>query len=233
MADAVKRIEAWLTQTLGIEFSMPMLTGQIALKFFLSGLSNSIVILAGAIVAVLLFAALLFTLMRSTNRLCAASSYGVTLLFQNTPIILLFVVAAVLLNRFGSFTPAQTIVMAIIVIGISNGANAAVAMRDALFTRPEPANETLKSIFLLTFIQVRNCLINAAKGTPIASFVGTPELLSVMVNITAFTGTRTSTYVFMAVFYLLTIQLVMYLSNKAFEYFLKPADTSQHGKKQS
>ena len=233
MADSVKRIEAWLTQTLGIEFSMPMLTGQIALKFFLSGLINSIVILAGGIIAVLLFTVLLFTLMRSTNRVCAAGSYGATLLFQNTPIILLFVVAAVLLNRFGSFTPAQTIVMAILVIGISNGANAAVAMRDALFTRPEPANETLKSIFSLTFIQVRNCLINAAKGTPIASFVGTPELLSVMVNITAFTSTRTSTYVFMAVFYLLTIQLVMYLSNKAFEYFLKPADTSQHGKKQS
>ncbi len=127
-----------------------------------------------------------------------------TLLFQNMPIILLFVVAAVLLNRFGSFTPVQTIVMAILVIGISNGANAAEAMRDALLSRPEPTAESLKSIFSVTFIQVRNCLINAAKGTPLASFVGTPELLSVMINITAFTGTRTSTYVFMAVFYLLT-----------------------------
>lgn len=231
MADSVKRIEGWLTQTLGIEFSMPMLTGQIALKFFLSGLTNSVLILAGAIVAVLLFAAFLFTLMRSTNRFCAWVSYVVTLLFQNTPIILLFVVAAVILNSFGSFTPAQTIVMAILVIGISNGANAAVAMRDALLTRPEPANESLKSILSLTFIQVRNCLINAAKGTPIASFVGTPELLSVMVNITAFTGTRTSTYVFMVVFYLLTMQFVMYLSNKGFAYLSKPADAPQLGKK--
>ena len=233
MADSVKRVERWLTQTLGIEFSMPMLTGQIALKFFLSGLTNSILILAGAIVAVLLFAVFLFTLMRSTNRFCAWGSYGVTLLFQNTPIILLFVVAAVLLNRFGSFTPAQTIVMAILVIGISNGANAAVAMRDALLTRPEPTTESLKSIFSVTFIQVRNCLINAAKGTPVASFVGTPELLSVMINITAFTGTRTSTYVFMAVFYLLTIQLVIYLSTKAFAYLSKPDVASQHGKKDS
>lgn len=233
MADTVKRIETWLTQTLDIEFSMPMLTGQIALKFFLSGLTNSILILAGAIVAVLLFAVFLFTLMRSTNRLCASGSYIVTLLFQNTPIILLFVVAAILLNTFGSFTPAQTIVMAILVIGISNGANAAVAMRDALFTRPDPAKESLKSVFSLTFIQVRNCLINAAKGTPVASFVGTPELLSVMVNITAFTGTRTSTYVFMVVFYLLSIQLVMSLSNKAFAYLSKPVEDKQHGKKES
>jgi len=33
------------------------------------------------------------------------------------------------------------------------------------------------------------------------------------------------------VFYLLTIQLVMYLSNKAFAYLSKPANTTQLGKK--
>jgi len=71
----------------------------------------------------------------------------------------------------------------------------------------------------LTFLQFRNCLINAAKGSPVASFVGTPELLSVMTNITAFTGTRASSYVFMAIFYLLSVQVVIYISNIAFNHF--------------
>jgi ABC-type amino acid transport substrate-binding protein/ABC-type amino acid transport system permease subunit len=231
IAANVKQLEGWLLSSLGIEFSMPMLTGQIALNFFLSGLTNSIIISIGGIVVTLLLAALFFSLMRSANRLCSLSSYGFTLIFQNTPIILLFVVGSICLNFFGSFTPIQTIILSIFVIGISNGANAAVAMRDTLLTRPDPTSESLKNIFSLTFTQVRGCLINAVKGSPIASFVGTPELLSVMVNITAFTGTRASTYVFMAIFYLLSVQLVLYLSNKAFSYVSKPSESISSGKK--
>ena len=231
LAAKVKQIEGWLLSSFGVEFSMPMLSGQIALNFFLSGLTNSIIISIGSIVLTLLLAALLFSLMRSTNRLCSLSSYGFTLIFQNTPIILLFVVGSICLNLFGSFTPVQTIILSIFVIGISNGANAAVAMRDTLSTRTDPTSESLKNIFSLTFTQVRGCLINAVKGSPIASFVGTPELLSVMVNITAFTGTRASTYVFMAIFYLLSVQLVLYLSNKAFSYVSKPSESTLTGKK--
>jgi len=231
IASKVKKIEGWLLSTVGADFTMPMLSGQIALKFFLSGLTNSIIISVGGIATTLLIAALFFSLMRSANRLCSVSSYGLTLVFQNTPIILLFVVAAMCLNLVGSFTPSQTIILSIFVIGISNGANAAVAMRDTLLTRPDPKSESLKNMFSLTFIQVRGCLINAVKGTPIASFVGTPELLSVMVNITAFTGTRASTYVFMAIFYLLSVQLVLYLSTKAFSYVSKPSESISPEKK--
>ena len=231
LASKVKKVEGWLLSSLGVDFTMPMLSGQIALKFFLSGLTNSIIISLGGIAVTLLLAALLFSLMRSTNRLCSMTSYGFTLIFQNTPIILLFVVGAICLNIFGSFTPVQTIILSIFVIGISNGANAAVAMRDTLSTRSDPTNEPLKNIFTLTFTQIRACLINAVKGSPVASFVGTPELLSVMINITAFTGTRASTYVFMAIFYLVSVQLVLYLSNKAFSYVSKPSESISSGKK--
>lgn len=222
ISNGVKTFESWLNKSLGIDFSMPMLTGKIALKLFLSGLGVSIVICFGGIALTLLFAVIFFSLMRSSNSLKASLSYGITLVFQNTPIILLFVVFAILLNIIGSFTPTQTILMSALVIGISNGANAAVAMRDTFRALPDQAVKTIKIIFSLTFVQIRSCLINAAKGSPIASFVGTPELLSVMTNITAFTGTRTSSYVFMAIFYLLSIQVVMYLSNKVFAYFSNP-----------
>lgn len=222
LSNDIKRFESWLSKSHGIEFSMPMLTGQIALKLFLSGLGFSVVICFGAVIFTLIFAAIFFVLMRTNNRFQANISYGLTLVFQNTPIILLFVVAAIVLSLIGSFTPVQTVLMSILVIGISNGSNAAVAMRDTLLALPDKANENLKSVFSSTFVQVRSCLINAAKGSPVASFVGTPELLSVMINITAFTGTRASSYVFMAIFYLLSIQLVMFLSNKVFTYFSNP-----------
>ena len=222
LSQDVKSFESWLNKSLGIDFSMPMLTGKIALKIFLSGLGISIVICFGGIALTLIFSVFFFNLMRSTNRLQSTLSYGLTLIFQNTPIILLFVVAAILLNLIGSFTPVQTVFMSIFVIGISNGSNAAIAMRDTLEALPDASSGTLKSVFSLTFTQVRNCLINAAKGSPVASFVGTPELLSVMINITAFTGTRASSYLFMAIFYLLSIQVVMYLCNTAFKYFANP-----------
>jgi len=219
LSEVIKGFESWMKKTLNIDFSMPMLTGQFALKLFLSGLVVSIVICFGGIALTLFFALFFFSLMRSTNRLQASLSYFLTLVLQNTPIILLFLVFATLLNIIGSFTLVQTTLMSAFVIGLSNGSNAAIAMRDTLATLPDQANKTIKSIFSLTFLQFRNCLINAAKGSPVASFVGTPELLSVMTNITAFTGTRASSYVFMAIFYLLSVQVVIYISNIAFNHF--------------
>jgi len=230
LSQEVKSFEAWLNKSLGIDFSMPMLTGKIALKLFLSGIETSIIICFGGIALTLIFSVFFISLMRSTNRLQSSLSYGLALIFQNTPIILLFVVAAILLNQIGSFTPVQTVFMSIFVIGISNGSNAAIAMRDTLAALPDAPSETLKHVFSLTFVQVRNCLINAAKGSPIASFVGTPELLSMMINITAFTGTRASSYLFMAIFYLLSIQLVTYLSNAAFKYFTNPIENISNKK---
>ena len=220
IANEVKDFESWLNKSLGINFSMPMLTGQIALKLFLTGIGVSIIVCVGGIALTLFFALIFFSLMRSTNRLQASLSYGITLALQNTPIILLFVVFAILLNIFGSFGPVQTILMSAFVLGLSNGSNAAIAMRDTLAALPDPASNTIKRIFSLTLVQIKSCLINAAKGSPVASFVGTPELLSVMTNITAFTGTRTSSYVFMAIFYLMIIQVITFISNKLFNYFL-------------
>lgn len=221
IANFVKKLEESLDELFGIEFSMPMLSGQIALKFFLSGLENSLIICAGGFVAVLLFAMLFFSLVRSTNGLVRNGSLGVILVFQNTPLILLFVLGAICLSAIGAFSPAKTIFMSIIVIGLSNGANASMAMRDVLRSGLGGADASLKAVFIASRIQIRGCLVNAARGSPVASFVGTPELLSVMVNITAFTGTRASTYLFMIIFYLISIQLVFYVFGKICTYVMK------------
>ena len=48
-------------------------------------------------------------------------------------------------------------------------------------------------------------LINAAKGTPIASFIGAPELLSALTDITSFSSGRATTYSLLLVFYIVVV----------------------------
>jgi ABC-type amino acid transport system permease subunit len=57
--------------------------------------------------------------------------------------------------------------------------------------------------------QIVAFLINAAKGTPIASFIGAPELLSALTDITSFSSGRATTYTLLLIFYTLVVMLVV------------------------
>ena len=57
-------------------------------------------------------------------------------------------------------------------------------------------------------------LINAAKGTPIASFIGAPELLSALTDITSFASGRATTYSLVLVFYIVVVVVVVWLCGK-------------------
>ena len=57
-------------------------------------------------------------------------------------------------------------------------------------------------------------LVNAAKGTPIASFIGAPELLSALTDITSFSSGRATTYCLLLVFYTVVVMIVVWLCNK-------------------
>lgn len=63
-----------------------------------------------------------------------------------------------------------------------------------------------------TRIQLRAAVINAAKSSPVAGFIGAPELLAVLTDITAFSGERITTFFILIVFYLILIQIVITLS---------------------
>lgn len=53
--------------------------------------------------------------------------------------------------------------------------------------------------------QLLSFLVNAVKGTPIASFTGAPELLSALTDITSFAAGRTTTYTLVLVFYIAVV----------------------------
>jgi len=57
-------------------------------------------------------------------------------------------------------------------------------------------------------------LVNAAKGTPIASFIGAPELLSSLTDITSFSAGRVTTYWLLLIFYIVVVMIVVWLCNR-------------------
>ena len=59
--------------------------------------------------------------------------------------------------------------------------------------------------------QIGAFLINATKGTPAASLVGTPELLNALTDSSAFSSDRATTYWLLLIFYTLTVLAVVQL----------------------
>ena len=62
--------------------------------------------------------------------------------------------------------------------------------------------------------QIVAFLVNAAKGTPIASFIGAPELLSSLTDITSFSSGRATTYTILLVFYTVVVMAVVWLCGR-------------------
>jgi ABC-type amino acid transport system permease subunit len=67
--------------------------------------------------------------------------------------------------------------------------------------------------------QIVAFLINAAKGTPIASFIGAPELLSALTDITSFSSGRATTYTMLLVFYTAVVIAVVWLCRRFQRFF--------------
>ena len=66
--------------------------------------------------------------------------------------------------------------------------------------------------------QIVSFLVNASKGTPIASFIGAPELLSSLTDITSFSSGRATTYTILLVFYTSVVMVVVWLCGKFQRY---------------
>jgi ABC-type amino acid transport system permease subunit len=62
--------------------------------------------------------------------------------------------------------------------------------------------------------QIVAFLVNAAKGSPVASFIGAPELLSALTDITSFSSGRATTYTLLLIFYTAVVMIVVWLCGK-------------------
>jgi ABC-type amino acid transport substrate-binding protein/ABC-type amino acid transport system permease subunit len=212
IAPQVHRFERWLNEHARLSLKFPMLVGENAARIFIIGVLVSLLLVAGSIFATVGIALLFFKILQSKHFLFRLLGQIVTQFFQSSPIILLLTLGYLIVSYLTSYSPPLAILVSVIVIGLNNGANAGSAMS-------ELAASSGKDLRILVIaskarIQFRAAVINAAKASPVAGFIGAPELLAVLTDITAFSGERITTFFILIIFYLILIQLVIILSER-------------------
>jgi len=135
--------------------------------------------------------------------------------------VLTLVIASALSHALFPASAATAIGAAIVALGLTNGANAGQAIGEAMATlRAEPATRGLGEAALFSRAlsrsgsQIVAFLINAAKGTPTASFIGAPELLTALTDITSFSSGRITTYWLLLIFYILVVMAVVWFCDR-------------------
>jgi ABC-type amino acid transport substrate-binding protein/ABC-type amino acid transport system permease subunit len=212
IAPQVHRFETWLKDHTRLALRFPMLVGENAARLFLIGILASLLLITGSIIATIGLAFLFFQMLRAKHLGFHLLGQIVVQFFQNSPIILLLLLSYLIVSNLTSYSPPLAVLVSVIVIGLNNGANAGSAMSElASISR---SNDRILVIANKTRIQLRAAVINAAKASPVAGFIGAPELLAVLTDITAFSGERVTTFFILVVFYLIMIQMVITLSGR-------------------
>ncbi len=212
IAPYVGRFEKWLKKSTNISLSMPVFSGQQASKLFLTGLIISLILVVGSILTTISFAIFFYQLLRSKYFVIRLLGQITVNFFQNSPIILLLVLGYLLITFLMPYSQFLAVSVSVIVIGLNNGANASSAMSEtALVSTP---NASLLYIAKGTSNQLRAAIINATKATPVAGFIGTPEILNVLTDITSFTGERLTTYITVSIFYLIAVHQVIKVTDR-------------------
>jgi ABC-type arginine/histidine transport system permease subunit len=137
---------------------------------------------------------------------------------QSSPIVLTLVIAAALAHAVMPYSSAVALGASILALGVTNGSNAGQAVSDAVVSLHREGRERGMGLFVHALgrsaTSIVSFLVNAAKGTPIASFIGAPELLSALTDITSFSSGRVTTYCLLLVFYTLVVMVVVWLCDK-------------------
>lgn len=221
IAGRVAAFEAWMERHTGIALQLPMFKTMPAWQLFKAGIINSLILVAGALVATLLFALVLGAAQSSRSFVARWPAQILTIILQSSPVVLTLVISAAVAHALFPYSSAVAIGAAIVALGLMNGSNAGQAIAEAMHSLrterdgpPAPTIELYGRAVSRSATQIVSFLINAAKGTPIASFIGAPELLSALTDITSFASGRASTYSLLLVFYIAVVIVVVWLCGK-------------------
>ncbi|MEP0501480.1 MAG: transporter substrate-binding domain-containing protein [Nisaea sp.] len=213
--------EKWMSEKTGLSVSLPMFKTVPAWTLFQSGILNSLYLVVGALGATLFFALLLGALQSTENAFVQWIFKVLTVILQSSPVVLTVVIAAALAQEFFSYSSMVAIGAAIVALGLMNGSNAGQAIGEAMHTlHAENAGKDVAETELFgravsrSATQIVSFLINAAKGTPVAAFIGAPELLSALTDITSFASGRATTYTMLLLFYVLVVMIVVWLCGR-------------------
>ncbi len=216
-APDVSAVEDWVEKRTGVDLQLPMLKTVPAWSLFQDGVAYTLVLIAGALAATLVFALLLGAAMGARALVLRWPARLATMTLQSSPIVLTLVIAAAIAH--GLFVVSTPVLLgaAIVALGLTNGANAGQAIGEAMWSlRAEGASGAglFGRAVGRSATQIVAFLVNAAKGTPIASFIGAPELLSTLTDITSFSSGRATTYTILLVFYTVVVMVVVWLCGR-------------------
>jgi ABC-type amino acid transport system permease subunit len=190
-----------------------------AWSMFTEGVLNSLILIAGALAATLALAVLFGAAMGSRLAPLRWFARLITVTLQSSPIVLTLVIAAAIVHAFFAYSDAVALAASIAALGLANGSNAGQALSEAIWSlREERTGAHGLDLFGRALgrsaTQIVAFLVNAAKGTPIASFIGAPELLSALTDITSFSSGRVTTYTLLLVFYTVVVMVVVWLCGR-------------------
>ncbi len=207
IAPMVIELQTWLQSVAQLKLTFPMLTSQASAQLFVRGLTVSLTFIVSAIFATLLLSALFFVLLSAKYALVRGFGQIVTTALINSPVILLLVLGYLVVTSFLPYNYWLAGAVGLLMIGLSNGSTGGVALAET--ARTMPAGSRISAVMGHTRIQLRACVINAVKASPVAAFIGVPDLLSSLVHISSFTGERSTTFLIVTIFYAVCVQVVV------------------------
>ena len=215
-APLVDQLEAAVQQVTGTRVTLAMFKTWVAMDLLVEGVWFTVLLVSGAVLATWAFAHAFGAGLASGRPWLRWLMRGLLWPVQSTPLILLMVLAGVLVSAAGASSPFVSVAAAVIVLGLFNGSNAGQAVAEAMLAlRMEraPAQPALSAAVYRARSQVVTFMVNAARGSPAASVMAVPELLTALTDVASFSGDRIVTYTFLLLFYMLLVAVVYRLAN--------------------
>lgn len=207
-AGTVTALEQDVQHATGVKLTLAMLKTRVAFELFLQGLALTTLLMVGAVVGTVTFGAFFAKGLGLRWRPLAWGFRGLVAVIQSTPLILLMFLAGLLTST--SATPSVPLCMAaaILMLGVFNGANAGQAVAEArgrLMAHPGASGRVpLAAAFRHARSQVIAFAVNAVRGSPAASLIGVPEVLSALTDIASFSSERVTTYLVLLLYMAMT-----------------------------
>ena len=216
---SVKELEVLFSTFSGIDVSFPWLTTVSGWTLFKRGVLSTFVLLIGSLIATLLIACLVGWALSSPIRILRWMTRLLVITAQSTPFVLALVIGLVFATALFSYSIGLGLTVCMVVTGLINGANAGQSIAESVTSLRGESRDRSLGLFVEALrrsqVQVQAFLVNASKALPAASFIGAPELLSAMTDISSFSSSRLATYVFLMLFYMAIVLVVVWLCGKA------------------
>ena len=213
----INALEARIMQASGLKVTLAMFKTRVSMSLFIDGVVFSLLLVAGAVLATLGAAAGFGAVLSANSPWLRWPARLVLMVMQSTPLILLMILAGVLLSALGTSSPYSALAAAILMLGLYNGSNAGQAVAEAMTSLQQESHvaaPTLADAMRRASAQLVAFMVNATRGSPAASVMGVPELLSALTDIASFSSERITTYTLLLVFYMAVVGAVVWLGNR-------------------